>query len=105
MECSGGKLIYEKANGPNVWNGVIEVTVDQNINGMNYKTVGNLASGSIGNISRDHVMYILPNQVDFTGSYIAWGVFDGYTTWFKSRVATFPFVQVRFEEMDTLQLF
>ena len=96
MKCSGGQLEYQKASGPNVSNGVVEVTLNENIRGMNYKTVGNRASESIKNINRDHVMFILPNEVDFTGSYIAWGVFDGYTTWFKSRVATFPFVQVSF---------
>jgi hypothetical protein len=95
--CSGGQLEYDKAIGSGVYNGVVEVTINQNINNMHYKDASNLASatGVFSDVKRDHIMYILPDNADFTGSFIAWGVFDGYTTWFKSRVASFPFVQVR----------
>ena len=84
--------------GRSIKNGILEVTIDKSMSGLKYKDVSNLALDKfpwIGNIQTDHIMFVLPDSVDFGGTgYIAWGQFKGTFTWFKSRVASFPMAQV-----------
>ena len=67
----------------------------QNVCGMNFKSVANHAKGQIAglNIYSDHIMYIMPNCVDFDGAE-AWGEMNGEATWIPTKNASVALVQV-----------
>ena len=74
------------------------MTIGKSLSGLKYKDVSNMVLDTypwIGKIETNHIMFVLPDSVDFGGAgYIAWGQFKGTYTWFKSRVASFSMVQV-----------
>ena len=92
-DCSNGALIFEPATGKNVKNGIITVNTDENLNGMEWRTCGSIATNGASGISRDHTMIVCPDVVDFGGA-AAWGSSPGSYTWYKSMYASIPQVQM-----------
>jgi len=92
-DCSNGALIFEPATGTDVTNGIITVNTGENLNGMGWKSCGNIATEGASGISRDHTMVICPDVVDFGGT-SAWGSSPGSYTWYKSMYASIPEVQM-----------
>jgi len=92
-DCSNGALIFEPATGTDVTNGIITVNTGEKLNGMGWKSCGNIATEGARGISRDHTMVICPDVVDFDGT-SAWGSSPGSYTWYKSMYASIPEVQM-----------
>jgi hypothetical protein len=109
-KCSDNKLQIKPAQGNGIVKGVIDLKAPSNICSMTYQEVGNWAfsqnevsslfsSGSYAKIT--HKMIIMPNAkssngqgcVDFRGG-AAWGQVNRSITWFQSKSASYPAVQV-----------
>lgn len=92
-DCSNGQLKFTPAQGTNVNNGILTVKTAMNLNQMDWKTCGNIATAAAGLITRDHIFIVSPNEVDFNGA-AAWGSTGGVITWYLSKYASMPVVQV-----------
>ncbi len=71
--CSGGKLDMAPLQGLNIQDGVMDLAIAQNVTDVRWKTVQNYALSALTehNIfvkDVDHIMLILPPQVDFEGA-------------------------------------
>jgi hypothetical protein len=60
---------------------------------MGWQTCRSLVITGASGISRDHTMIVCPDVVDFEGA-AAWGSSPGSHSWYKSRYASVPLVQV-----------
>lgn len=71
--CSNNQLTFVPATGySQINNGVIDVTVNYDVSGKNSETVESYAIAAVQAIVTDesqwdHVMYVLPNEVNFNG--------------------------------------
>jgi len=92
-DCSNGQLKFTPAQGTNVNNGILTVKTAVNLNQMDWQTCGNVATAAAGLITRDHILIVCPNEVDFNGA-AAWGSTGGVITWYRSQFASFPVIQV-----------
>ncbi|MEM1154282.1 MAG: hypothetical protein AAGI44_09080, partial [Pseudomonadota bacterium] len=96
--CSYGKKTFVPAEGPNIVDGVAEVTVGINAAGSSRYTVMNAATtaanalvGSLG-ANYDHVLYAIPPGTD--GSWIAFGYYNNYRTVYNNNWATYVSAQM-----------
>jgi len=109
-KCSDGKLQIKPAQGNGIVNGVVDLEAPRNICSMTYKEVGNWAFAqqkvaglfkSDSNARITHKMIVMPNAktkngqgcVDFKGG-AAWGQVNSSITWYQSKSASYPAVQV-----------
>eukprot|EP00979_Chaetoceros_neogracilis_P016215 scaffold7356_cov164-Chaetoceros_neogracile.AAC.2 len=92
-DCSNGALIFDPATGTNVNNGVLTVTTTENLDGMTWQNCGRIATNGARGINRDYTMIVCPDVVNFGGA-AAWGQMPGSISWYKSRYASAPIVQM-----------
>ena len=92
-DCSNGALIFDPATGTAVNNGILTVNTSENLNGMGWQNCGSIAITGASGISRDFIMIVCPDVVDFGGA-AAWGNLPGSTSWYRSMYASAPIVQV-----------
>jgi hypothetical protein len=90
--CSYGKKTFVPAVGPNVVDGVAEITIGINAIGASRNTVMNAATTAanalVGSLSAnfDHVLYVVPPGT--ADSWIAYGYFNNYRTVYNNNWAT-----------------
>ena len=92
-DCSNGALIFDPATGTNVNNGVLTVTTTENLDGMTWQNCGRIATNGARGIAKDYTMIVCPDVVNFGGA-AAWGQMPGSITWYMSRYASAPIVQM-----------
>lgn len=92
-DCSNGQLKFIPAQGTNVNNGILTVTTAENLNQIGWQTCGNIATAAAELIARQHILIVCPDEVDFNGA-AAWGSTGGAITWYRSKYASMPVVQV-----------
>jgi hypothetical protein len=73
LACSGEKLQIAPAQGSGIQNGVLEITVRQNIVNMLWRTVQNFVVSELYNkgisiATHDNIIMVLPAEVDFEGA-------------------------------------
>jgi len=71
--CSGGKLNILPAEGVNITNGVIEISILHDVKDVAWKTVQNFVTSELYNryisiANYDNVIMVLPSEVDFDGA-------------------------------------
>merc|ERR1719266_1513904 len=99
MACSGGKLGYEPATGnSNIVNGVVEVTLSQNTQGVDRYTVegwvDTAAAAVVGSLTQwTLAMYVLPGGVCFNGA-AAYAYINAWKSVYLNTYASYPVVLV-----------
>jgi Gametolysin peptidase M11. len=73
LACSGAKLQIAPAEGNDIQNGVIEITVSLSVLGILWKTVQNFVVSELYNkgisiATHDNIIMVLPAEVDFEGA-------------------------------------
>jgi hypothetical protein len=98
--CSGGKLTIMPATGTDITDGVMEVVLPERVvNGTNCVTVEDWVDDAVeakvsGSLSQwDHLMYVLPDSVDFDGA-VAYAYVNSYKSVFKGGYASYMGVQI-----------
>ena len=90
--CSQQQLSFEPVTGNGVDKGVVEVTIDENIEGASIFSLTNAmfkaadaVVGSSMNKSPQHIMYVVPYGTDFRGSqgWVAFAHVSGYNSWYN----------------------
>lgn len=90
--CSQNQLSFEGVTGDNVVNGVVDVTIEENIDGTDIFSITNsmfeAASAAVGsslNKAPNHIMYIVPRGTEFRGSqgWVAFATVGGYNSWYN----------------------
>jgi len=92
-DCSNGALQFNEASGTNVNNGVLTVTTTEDLNAATWKECGNIAINGAYGISRDFIMIVCPNVVDFQNR-AAFAQEPGSISWYRSEYASVPAVQM-----------
>lgn len=92
-ECSNGALLLNPTTGKNVNNGVLTVFTSNNLNGMGWRTCGNIATNGARGIGRDFTMIVCPDVVNFNGA-AAYGQMPGTISWYRSKHASAPIAQM-----------
>lgn len=92
--CSQGQFSVEAITGNRVVNGVVDVYMDRNTNGVNIFDLTNAmfsaASSAVGNSLNarpKHIMYIVPKGTTFNGSsgWVAFAHVSGYNGWYNDE--------------------
>jgi len=97
-ECSGGKVRFSPGVGTDIVDGVMELTLDnKSISGQSSYTVENWVTEALSNKqgwnlnAHTHVMYILPEAVNFGGA-AAYAYLGSYTSVFWNKYASMHLV-------------
>jgi len=96
QECSGNKIRFIPATGDNFSDGVMELTITQNVTDLPYKNVENsvtkqLRRNGFKRSDYSHVMYVFPGEVNFKGR-AAYAELGGTLSVFDNQFATTKFV-------------
>jgi len=96
--CSGGKFTYVPAAGTGIVNGVLDVTVDVDLAGMDSGTAVNYAVGAaqaqVGVLTQwTQHMVVLPSNVNFGGA-AAWAYINGVQSAYLNQYASHVVVQI-----------
>ena len=96
--CSGGKLDFAPAVGNNIVNGVMELTIPQNVKDVGWKSVQHYVTGELYNsgvsmADHDNIVIVLPSQVDFQGA-AAWAYVSYNIGVFKDTFIRYQLVMV-----------
>jgi hypothetical protein len=96
--CSYGQQIIMPAQGQHITNGVVEITIDMNVEDVSRGTVRNAvvaaANTLFGSLSTqaDHFLFALPPNTG--GDWIAYGSINGTYTTYNNRWATYVSAQM-----------
>ena len=96
--CSYGTKKFVPAQGANIVDGVVQLTIGINVNGVSDGTVKNAVTTAgnalFGDISAqaDHVMYALPSNT--SGSWIAYAYVDSWLSVYNDNWATYLSAQM-----------
>ncbi len=96
--CSYGQLNLIPAQGTNITDGVVQLSIDMDVQGVSRGTVrnavvaaGNALFGSL-NAQADHILFALPPNT--SGGWIAYGSINGSYTTYNDRWATYVSAQM-----------
>lgn len=93
-DCSFNKLNFHPATGPGVSNGVMEITIPQNVKGIASYVVQNAITENLGGkpLNADHVMYCLPPGT--TGGWIAYAYTNHWLSVYNDKWCTYLSAQM-----------
>jgi len=94
--CSGNKVNFIKATGNEFENGVMDLTISQNVSGRLAQDVENdvtdkLLKMGFDSSTYDNIMYILPDEVNFEGA-AAYAYLNGHLSIFSNHWASKQYV-------------
>jgi hypothetical protein len=94
--CSGGKLNFVPGTGPNIVDGVMEISISQSVNGVSSGTVEGYVKTKLSQLgynlsSYTHTMVVVPAQVDFGGA-AAWAYMPGDFSFYSDGNASMHIV-------------
>jgi len=95
-ECSGEKTTFSPCEGMGLVNGVLDITIADDVSGVSSFTIQNAVTTYLPTIGFDrtrctNVLYAMPTQVSMG---IAYGYYNGYLTVYKSPWESRPSTQM-----------